>query len=183
MNKTTKGTLAAVAAAALLLGGGGTLAYWQATEDVPGGTITAGALTLDAADCDTAGWTVTNAVEGVTDAAFDIATQDVVPGDVLTKDCSVTVGAEGTNLRAALAVTAATVGDAAPAMDPSDYSVAGTFLLDGAALSEITDANDGDTIDATIVVTVPIGTEVDNSSQGTVIDLEAFTVTATQVTA
>ncbi|MVA74717.1 alternate-type signal peptide domain-containing protein [Auraticoccus sp. F435] len=183
MNKTTKGSLAALAAAALLLGGGGSLAYWQATEDVDGGTITAGQLALDAAACDTAGWTVTNAVEGVTGAPFDVAAEDVVPGDVLTKTCSVAITAEGTNLRADLDVTAAAVGDAAPAMDPSDYTVTGTFLVGGEQVTEITDADDGSTIDATIVVSVPVGTTVDNGSQGTVIDLEAFTITATQVSA
>ncbi|WP_114558721.1 alternate-type signal peptide domain-containing protein [Desertihabitans aurantiacus] len=183
MNKTTKGTLAAVAAAVLLVGGGGSLAYWQATEDVAGGTINAGELTLDAAACDAAGWTVTNAVEGITGVAFDPATETVVPGDVLTKECAVTIGAEGTNLRATLDVTAAEVGDGAPAMDPADYDVTGTFLVGGEAVTEITDANDGDTIDATIVVDVPIGTAVDNGSQNTVIDLEAFTITATQATA
>jgi alternate signal-mediated exported protein len=182
MDTTTKGTLAAVAAAVLLLGGGGSLAYWQATEDVDGGTITAGQLTLDAAACDAAGWTVDNAVEGVTDAAFDPATETVVPGDVLTKECSVAIAAEGTNLRATLDVTAAEVGDAAPAMDPDDYDVAGTFLVGGEAVTEITDADDGGTVDATIVVTVPLGTTVDNDSQATVIDLEAFTITATQAT-
>jgi alternate signal-mediated exported protein len=46
MNSTTKGSLAAVVAALLLTGGAGTLAYWNDTENVPGGPISSGQLDL-----------------------------------------------------------------------------------------------------------------------------------------
>lgn len=47
MKKSTKGAIAAAAAAVLLLGGGTTLAYWTASVDIAGGTITAGELKRD----------------------------------------------------------------------------------------------------------------------------------------
>jgi alternate signal-mediated exported protein len=45
MNSTTKGSLAAVVAALLLTGGAGTLAYWNDTENVPGGPISSASWT------------------------------------------------------------------------------------------------------------------------------------------
>ena len=180
MHATVKGALAAGAAGTLLLGGAGTLAYWNSTGTVGGSTINSGDLRLDAGTCATAGWTVSNTVEGVTDAAFNVATDEIVPGDVLKKVCSLDVIAVGANLRANLAVTNGTATGSSMAVGA--YNVAGAFTLGGQPLSSITDANSGNTIDATITVTFPIGATVDNASKNKNIVLTDYTVTATQAT-
>ena len=181
MHATVKGALAAGTAGTLLLGGAGTLAYWNSTGSVGGGTINSGDLQLDASSCTTAAWTVSNTVEGVTDAAFAVGTDEIVPGDVLKKTCNIAVTAIGANLRANLAVTnGATTGST---MSVGAYSVAGSFKLAGADVTSITDANNGQNIVATITVTFPIGTTVDNTSKSKNIVLTDYTVTATQATA
>lgn len=50
MNKKTKGIVAGAAGAALLLGAGGTFALWTDSEQVRGGTITAGRLDVKVTD-------------------------------------------------------------------------------------------------------------------------------------
>ena len=181
MHATLKGALAAGAAGTLLLGGAGTLAYWNATGTVEGDTINSGDLRLDAGSCAGAGWTVSNTIEGVTNAAFNEATDEIVPGDVLKKVCSLDVIAVGANLRANLAVTNGTTTGSSMAVGA--YNVSGSFTLGGNALTSITDANNGNTIDATITVTFPIGTTVDNTTKVKSIVLTDYTVTATQATA
>jgi alternate signal-mediated exported protein len=79
LNSTTKGSLAAVVAALLLTGGAGTLAYWNDTENVPGGPISSGQLDLGTPACG-AGW--------VLDGGATLTTQLIVPGDTLTKTCT-----------------------------------------------------------------------------------------------
>ena len=100
MNKTTKGAVAAAAAGVLLLGGAGSLAYWNATGTVAGGTISSGQLTLTNPDCDpdtTAGaiGSVWKLDDGTT---FDPDTQKIVPGDTLTKVCTYDITASGAHL-------------------------------------------------------------------------------------
>lgn len=180
MHATVKGALAAGAAGTLLLGGAGTLAYWNSTGTVGGGTINSGDLQLNASSCTTAAWTVSNSVEGVTDAAFNIATDEIVPGDVLKKVCTIGITAVGENLRANLAVTNGTT--TGSTMNVGAYNVAGTFTLGGNPLTSITDANTGQSINATITVTFPIGATVDNASKTKNIVLTDYTVTATQAT-
>lgn len=180
MHATVKGALAAGAAGTLLLGGAGTLAYWNSTGTVGGGTINAGDLQLDASSCTSATWTVSNSVENVTDAPFVLGTDEIVPGDVLTKVCSIGITAVGENLRANLAVTDGTT--TASTMSVGAYTVAGAFTMGGNAVTSITDADSGETIDATITVTFPIGTAVDNTSKNKNIVLTDYTVTATQAT-
>ena len=102
MNKTTKGAVAAAAAGVLLLGGAGSLAYWNATGTVAGGTISSGELTLTNADCDPGVGTTDSVwtIDGGT--AFNPATEKIVPGDTLTKVCTYTITASGTHLEALL---------------------------------------------------------------------------------
>lgn len=181
MNKTAKGALAAGTAAFLLLGGAGTLAYWNDSDTVNGVSIGAGNLDVDAANCNAAGWTVSNTVEGVTDAPFNPAADTIVPGDVLKKTCTVAVTAVGKNLRADLGVTGG--GSSTSTMASGAYSVNGVFTLNGDPLTQITSANNGQSIAAAITVTFPIGSTVDNASKLKSINLDNFTVTATQATA
>ena len=51
MKRSTKGALAASAAGILLLGGAGSLAFWNATVNVPGAAIASGDLKLSTPDC------------------------------------------------------------------------------------------------------------------------------------
>lgn len=181
MKKTTKGALAASTAAVLLLGGAGSLAYWNTEGTVAGGGFSTGDLELDFADCDTAGWTVTNSVEGVSDQDVDLTDFAVVPGDVFTKACTIAVVAVGDNIRATLGVTDGSVTPSAT-LDDDDYTVTSSFLLAGAALTEVDESNNDDLIDVELTVDFPIGSAVDNDSKNSSLDLGDFTVAATQAT-
>lgn len=180
MHTTTKGALAAGTAAVLLLGGAGSLAYWNATGTVGAGTITAGDLQLDASSCTTAGWTVSNTIEGVSNQPFTIASEKVVPGDVLKKTCTVVITAVGKDLRANLDVTNGTA--TGSSMSTNDYTVGSAFTLNGNPLTSITSANTGQSINATITVSFPIRGVVDNASKTKSVVLTDYTVTATQAT-
>jgi alternate signal-mediated exported protein len=181
MRTTTKGALAAGAAATLLLGGASSLAYWNDSGTVNGGTITSGNLKLTS-NCTAQQWTVTNSLENKSNVAIaDISTFRAVPGDVLTKSCTVTVLAIGDNLRANLAATPVTGGPAST-MDSGAYSVNPTFKIGANTIGSITSADTGKTVDATIVVNFPIGSAVDNSSKARTIVVPDYTVTATQAT-
>ncbi len=179
MNKNTKGALAASAAAVLLLGGAGSLAYWNDTASVAGGSINSGTLNLDSSSCTTAGWKVTNTARGVTDQAFNPTTGSIVPGDTLTKTCTVAVTATGANLKASLAATGGAT--TASTMASSAYSVTGSFKIGSTAISSVTSADTNKTIDAVITVAFPFGTSVDNVSKLKTVQFDNFTVTATQV--
>lgn len=171
MKKSTKGAVAAGAAAALLLGGAGSLAYWNATGSITGGTITAGKLTLTAEDTGT--WTLNG------EAVSNISSVRVVPGDELEFTGSYEIGAVGDNLEADLAVT----GGAASGTLASYATVVPTFTLDGTTVTgttEVTEDNDGDVVDAVITIDFPFGTTANNNSQQTTLNLADIGVTLTQ---
>jgi alternate signal-mediated exported protein len=177
MNKTTKGAVAAVAGGLLLLGGAGSLAYWNDSATVAGGTIASGKLTLTdttAGTCAAAPW-VLDSAESPSGAAFDPATDMIVPGDVLTKNCTYTIGAKGTHLRATLATTG---GAASGALAPA-LTTAGTFTVGGSTVTEVTSANDGATLSAQIKVTFKPAS--DNTTQLQSASLSSFVVSLTQV--
>lgn len=173
MKKSTKALLAGGVGAALLLGGAGSLAYWDSTLPVDqGGTITAGDLAIDTPDCG-AGWTLDG-------AAFDLATDKVAPGDVLTKTCTFTLTASAVGLHGT--VTAATpglTGGLAASLTSNvvklEDTTTGTDL--GGVFSH---ANDGHTLAATVSVTFPYGTTVDNTSKKLTAVLSAVSVVAQQ---
>lgn len=171
MNKSTKGAVAAGAAAVLLLGGAGTLAYWNAEGDIAGGSIESGELKLTAAD--TGSWTLNSA------PVADISAVLVVPGDELEYTGTWTIVATGDNLQADLTVTNPTSsGGLAPFV-----TVTPAFTVDAATVTSITDANDGDTLAATVDVDFPFGGAVDNASQAQTLDLTGVSVTLTQTDA
>jgi alternate signal-mediated exported protein len=171
MNSTTKGSLAAAVAALLLTGGAGTLAYWSDTENVPGGPLSSGQLDLGAPACG-AGW--------VLDGGTTLTNQLMVPGDVLTKTCTINLIARGEHLGADL-----TIGTAAfAAQNPltNELTPTATFTVNGANRTHITDADDtGATneIVATIGVTFN-GPAATNASQNLTATLNTIAVTATQ---
>jgi len=174
MKKSTKGALAAAAAAVLLLGGAGTLAYWNATATVDGVDVTAGELKIINDTCATADW-VFDGGEDEADKVY--ATGDlIVPGDVLTKECTFEVQATGEHLRAGLSVTnPALSGALAPALTLDDsFQIDGVDVTDG----EITEDNDGDVVNASISIT--FNTASDNTTQALSGSLSDFSVTLTQ---
>jgi alternate signal-mediated exported protein len=176
MNKTTKGALAAGAAATLLLGGAGSLAYWNATTTVGGATVNSGTLTLtDATEgtCAAAPWKIDSG-ESPAGADFDPATELLVPGDVITKTCTYTLGATGTHLRATLGAT----GGTASGTLSSALTVSSTFKDGAEEVTEVTEANDGDTLTAEISVTFKGAS--DNSTQDQTAALADYVVTLTQ---
>jgi alternate signal-mediated exported protein len=170
MNKTTKGALAAATAAVLLTGGAGTLAFWSDSVDVPGGSITSGTLDLGAPDCG-AGWTI--------DGGAPFTTQQLVPGDTLTEVCTIDLVAQGDHIGADLAI--ATPGWAASNALTAELTPSATFLVNGAATTHVTSADDTGTgeIEATITVTFN-GAAATNASQNLAATLNAVTVSATQ---
>lgn len=174
MNTTTKGALAAGTAAVLMLGGAGTLAYWSDSATVNGGSISSGALTLEAVGCD-AVWTYAAGPGPVT---------TVVPGDTITKECTFTIGAVGDHLQAAPTLPG-TVTFTPAASGTLSLPVSATYEVAGGPLvGNITEANDGDTLTATISVDFPFGTAATvnaNDTQGFTKTLDALTVSLTQV--
>lgn len=178
MNKSTKGALAAAAGAVLLLGGAGSLAYWNDTATVDGGTLNSGSLKLTdttaGGGCSSAAWTL-DAAENPPGSVFNLATDTLVPGDVLTKKCTYTISAVGKHLRATVAATgAAASGTLAPAL-----STTGTFTSAGTAVTSVTSADNGKTLDATISVTFDPAS--DNTTQVKTATLNNLVVTLQQV--
>lgn len=182
MKRSTKGAIAAAAAAVLLLGGAGSLAYWTADGEVDGGTINSGELKLTAVTpCVDAEWTLDDG-EDAPGETFDPATDAIVPGDVLTKECDFTLTAIGNHLRAVPEVTTpATVGGTINPAAAGNVTVAGSFTdASDAAVTEVTEANDGDVLTATITMTFPLGAIVDNDSQAKTAVLSNYKVTLNQ---
>lgn len=102
MNKLVKGSIAGGLGVVLLLGGAGTLALWNQSALVAGGSVTSGVLTLKA-DSAAATWTDISpelASGGV--SIPNIANYRIVPGDTIKFTQTVKVVATGTNLKAKL---------------------------------------------------------------------------------
>ena len=194
MKKSTKGAVAAGAAAVLLLGGAGSLAFWTATGTADGGAITSGDLKLTDGTCDPT-WQY---ADGAAGAGTDVAL--FVPGDQVTKQCTFELEATGDNLSATLDAPAS-VSYTAPGTAASlSLTADTTFTIDALPVvspavptpiadgGTVTSANDGDTITATFVVTIPYGTDESgtpvvngNDTQNITATLDTLTVTLTQV--
>lgn len=174
MNKTAKGALAAGTAVVLLTGGAGTLAYWNAQDEAPGGSFNAGKLTLDASSCDSAKWMRTNVLEQATPIEH-LETHKIVPGDTLTKTCTALIGAQGEDLRAALAVTG---GVLSVTGEQNAYELDSTFKVDNVDRTEVTEADAGKNID--VKITVAFNTGATNESMLDTLSLSDFVVTLTQ---
>ena len=170
MKRETKGAAAAVAAAVLLLGGAGTLAYWNDSAAVPGGDIQSGRLELGAPDCG-AGWTL--------DGGTPFTTQLLVPGDTLTKTCTIDLVAQGEHLGADLAVDTPTWA-AANALT-AELTTSATFSVNGAPTAHITSADDTGTGEIQASVSVVFdGPAATNASQNLLATLNGINVVATQ---
>lgn len=178
MKKTTKGAIAAAAAGVLLLGGAGTVAFWSDSSTIVGSDVTAGTLSLSPDDCDE-GWTYATGNAGEGDAVALI-----VPGDVISKECTFEVTATGDNLVAELTTPDAVQIDSG-GTTTLDATVAAEYTVGETAATTsttITDANDGQKVTATITVTFPYGSPTVNANdtQGFTAALDAIEVTLEQ---
>lgn len=182
MNKATKGAVAAGAAAVLLLGGLGSFALWSDSEDLDGGTITSGDLSLEQV-----GEPVWSEVSGDVNAAgvIDPATFLIVPGDVITYASTFEINASGDNLLADLSVN---IADIAPGADNAELvSYIDTDIV--ATSGATTLPTDGTTVrisstDQTVALTVTFIFDRETplqEAQNQSIDLEAFTLDLQQV--
>ncbi|WP_157981699.1 alternate-type signal peptide domain-containing protein [Protaetiibacter intestinalis] len=184
MNKFTKASIATGAGIVLLLGGAGTLAYWNDSATTDAGTITAGTLTIDSND-DGAWFQSSNLDDEIDPNDFL-----VVPGDSLTYIESFEVGATGDNLEATVSANAASILKG----EWGDQLVTTVTVLDDttptpAVISTVTSAYNERLITVRVVldfafdgdVSSPSTNEVDNDTQGEVVDLSALAITLTQV--
>lgn len=170
MNKSTKGALAAAGAALLLVGGVGSLAYWSASQTVEGVEVTAGELELSALECD--GWVFDT---GEDEAGAEFTGQPIVPGDVLSNSCTGTLTAVGEHLRASFAMT----GGALSGALASSITPALAATVGGNAVTEVTEANDGQTVALTASLT--FNTTSDNTTQELAAALSDIVITLQQV--
>lgn len=117
MNKVMKAGIAAGAAGVLLLGGAGTFALWNDSTSVDAGSVSTGHLKLNASAA--GAWTdISGADPGV---AFNPATDHIVPGDTVKFAQTVTIDADGKNLKGAL--TVGNLASAIPASLSADVQV------------------------------------------------------------
>lgn len=178
MKKVFRGVLAAGLGTTLLVGGAGTLAYWTEDATIGGGAINAGHLNLvtDLTNTGCGAWTLDNGEDA---PGTYTAGDPLVPGDVLSRDCSYTIQAEGNHLRATVGVSAVTFsgagGDFGGMLDASVTALE----VNGVAASEFTEANNGQALTATVAVTFDPAAGNTTEDLSTVLD--AVTVTATQV--
>lgn len=174
MNKTTKGALAAVAAGVLLSGGAGSLAYWHAQQDVGSASIDSGHVTLSAPDCTTApnhGWQLDNG------DVYTPGTTVLVPGDSISKICTMTLDLVGDHIGADLSIdTAALTADGTTLA--AELAPSATFTVDGGAYAPITNPG-SHTIKAVVSVAFN-GPAATNGSMDGAVNLDAINVTADQ---
>jgi len=183
MNKITKASIAAGAGIVLLLGGAGTLAYWNDSATTDAGSITAGTLTIDS-NGDGQWQDVSSDISG-NPTDIDADTFLVVPGDTLTYTETFEVGATGDNLKADVTINPSSItsGDWA-----DELTVTSSTRIGGVPVTSITSSDDGATVTVTVTLAFAFdgdvatgGTQVNNQSQGEVVDLSALAITLTQV--
>lgn len=170
MKRTIKGAVAAGGAALLLTGGMGTLAFWSDEETVTGRSITSGELALGAPQCGS--WTL--------DGGAVYAAQLLVPGDSVTRTCTLDLVATGDHVAATLALEAA--GFTAANGLTADLTPTAVFTVNDATKTTITSDDDtGATNEIEVVVTVDFdGAGAVNASQDLTAVLDDLTFTATQ---
>lgn len=178
MKKVTKAAIAAGAAGALLLGGAGTMALWTASTDVDAGTVTTGHLTMDATG---AAGVWADASADAASTTFDPATDHLVPGDTVTFTQTVSIGADGKNLKGELTATGLTGGSALP----NDVTVAVDVADTGVGVEQdpesgIITFGEAATYEVPVKVTVVFAASA-TGSMTSVVDLGAMSLTLNQV--
>jgi len=182
MKHATKGALAAVTAVALLSGGAGTLAYWTGTGSVTGGSIQSGTFTLGAPNCTTGGnheWQF----DGGDPFTIGATGSKVVPGDVISKICTLTLTTTGDHIGASIGVAGGAITGANTSLTPTVTSV----ITDSSqkVMTSTLDKPGVYTVRATVTVTFPetVGQrtgETGNELQGVAGALSDVVITATQ---
>jgi alternate signal-mediated exported protein len=165
MNKLIKGSVAAATGIVLLMGGAGSLALWNDTQAVNGGTVSTGEL--DIALTGTGAWKdISSDAPNTTWATTD----KLVPGDTITYTQDVAVKASGKNIKATLAYTAGSVVIPAALYGPDnlpntadDYvtvaigvtaaNAADNATITGTGPYTLTSATDG-TVEYRVVITI-----------------------------
>ncbi len=182
MKKSTKGSIAAAAAGVLLIGGLGSVAFWSDSETIDGGSVTAGTLALGTPVCTPTddAW-----VYAVGNAGAGDPVSLIVPGDTISKVCTFPIVATGDNLEATLSIPASTTVTGTPADTSLVANVSATYAGSGGTpiTGVITDANNGQTVTATINVAFPFGDAATinaNDMQSVLAELADITVTLTQ---
>lgn len=154
MNKLTKAGIATAAGIALLMGGAGTLAYWNDSANLTGGTITAGKL--DITSVSGGHW------ENSSGTTIDIASYKVVPGETLTYKANVNVQLEGDALQARLVLGSGSIATPASATAADTALVAAlgssaTLSASGTGISLVS----GSTYDiANTVTVIPVSASI-----------------------
>lgn len=173
MKKSTKGLIAAAAGIALLTGVGGTFAEWRESQEVPGGSVTAGHLD----------WTVAagawNDITTGTPAAITIGDFRMVPGDILEYSTTVTPDLVGDNLTATLTADIAS----ATGTLVDDVAVTAEVNDSGSATMQLTPASTT-AIPVTVTVTMPFDLGGDgvagDAGEDEVLDLTSLTLDLVQ---
>ncbi|MET0854759.1 MAG: alternate-type signal peptide domain-containing protein [Microterricola sp.] len=201
MKKITKAAIAGTVGAALLVGGAGSLAFWTDSAEGPQVEIQSGQLDLGTIASTEQSWLIQQVVSGTTPqpaAAFNAASDLVVPGDVLTTTVDVPVTLAGKNLEAVLAVDvdALSVGAEPTAADTALLAalqaggvkvtkINGTAVGSGVASVNLTPASvTGGTVAVEIAVTFPWGTagEFNGAKLGDVAFAADYTLTQVPLT-
>ncbi|MDP3208688.1 MAG: alternate-type signal peptide domain-containing protein [Rhodoglobus sp.] len=181
MNKLVKGAIAAAVGIALLMGGASTLAFWNDSASIPGGSISAGTLSITATTPapGTDGWK-----SGAT-AIPTIANFRIIPGDTITYTKTFTVTATGNNLTATAALTGGAITAASAAA--ADTKLAqyltktAVFTVGGVSTSTVNASAGTQTVVVTVSITFPNGTAAnDNLAKSGSVNLDAFAITLTQ---
>lgn len=131
MSKIIKGSVAAAAGTVLLLGGAGTFMSWNSEAAVNGGSVASGHLRLNPQE-EPAAWTVNE------QQVSDIASFQVVPGDIVEYTTQLDLEAEGENLNATLTLTGGAITPATPGRTADEALVA---VLEDTAKLELSTAS------------------------------------------
>lgn len=166
MNKLTKASIAGAAAVALLLGGAGTLALWNDTASISGGTITSGTLDITSS---TGSWNADPTLW--------------VPGDSFTYTGTLEISATGDNLEAELSVDASSIvgdNDFADALEVS-FTATGAAISGGPNVFTVTPGAGTLSVNVTVVVEFPEDSVIGTVAQNQSVDLDAINFLLQQV--
>ncbi|MDI9898125.1 alternate-type signal peptide domain-containing protein [Rhodococcus sp. IEGM 1381] len=199
MNKATKGAIAAGAAAVLLLGGLGSLAVWNDSETLGGGTITSGDLSLTLVPNSAAWFDASDDVNAGADLPIaDIAAFRIVPGDTVAYTARFNIQAEGNNLTANLTADISNIAagpgngtttDPGELLDAITTTVTATGATSGAlpttgtggaVITAPNSAAENQVVTVRVEFTFAIGTD-GILAQNQNINLSAFTLDLTQI--
>lgn len=175
MSRNTKSVVAVGAGIVLLTAAGGTFAQWSESENLDGGTVTAGHLDMEVSAgtwYDTKGTTATG-----DDTELDASTFRVVPGDTIEYRATITQDLVGDNLEAELESDLSTATG-----ELADF-VTTTATLDGAATQTLTPDNSGESFDAVVRIEMPFGegTVTDpDGGEDTSLDLSSMEISLVQ---